>query len=125
MRRKIILLALAFAACVLLLSCAKDKTEELLLDNSDPLALAPDIRWALVDDPYAAFREKTSWDSEAVGYCKQGDYFAILASASVSGQNGVETWYMFDDGWLPASAVSVYPNKLRAAKAAAKLGAKK
>lgn len=113
------------ALCFILFSCSKNKAQDIELDNSDPLALAPDVSWALVNDPYAAFREETSWDSEAVGYCKLGNYFPILASATVSGENGNETWYLFEGGWLPSSAVSVYPNKLRAAKAAARLGAKK
>lgn len=119
------LLAPAFVLSLLFCSCGKNRTEEIALDNSDPLALAPDVRWALVGDPYAAFREETSWNSDAVGYCKLGDFFPIKASASVMGESGQETWYLFEDGWLPASAVSVYPNKFRAAKAAAALGARK
>ncbi len=110
-----LLCALAF------FSCAKRDAEEITLDNSDPLALAPDIRWALVDDPYAAFRKETSWDAEAVGYCKQGELFPVLASAAVSGERGSEIWYLTKDGWLSQSVVSIYPNKLRAAKAAARL----
>ena len=111
----------AFALVFLFFSCGKNRDVEIPLDNSDPLALAPDIKWALVDDPYAAFRDNAFWDAEAVAYCKKGDLFPILASASVMGERGPETWYLMERGWLPESVVSVYPNKFRAAKAAALL----
>ena len=114
-----------FALALLAFSCERNKDAEIPLDNSDPLALAPDVRWALVEDPYAAIRSDTSWDAEAVAYCKQGDFFPILASASVLGESGSETWYQAKGGWLPESVISVYPNKYRAAKAAAAMGAKK
>ena len=122
-RNKILLLA--FVLPFVFFACEKNQAEDIQLDNSDPLALAPDIRWAVVGDPYAAFREETSWDADAVGYCKQGELFPILASASVASANGVETWYLMEDGWLPESVVSVYPNKYRAQKASKLLGAKK
>lgn len=115
----------AFAFCFLFFSCARKSDLEIPLDNSDPLALAPDIKWALVVNPYAAFRNETSWDAEAVDYCRQGDLYPILASASVMGERGAETWYLMERGWLSESVVSVYPNKFRAAKAAAALEAKK
>lgn len=119
------LLLAFFSISLFFFSCDRNKDSEIPLDNSDPLALAPDIRWALVNDPYAAFRADTSWDAEAVAYCKQGDLFPILASATTSGERGSETWYLMERGWLPESVVSIYPNKFRAAKAAAALGAKK
>ena len=103
-------------------SCKKNDASEIELDNSDPLALAPDVKWAVVVEPYAAFREEISWDAEAADYCKKGELFPILASATASEEAGGEVWYRFKDGWLPASALTVYPNKLRAAKAAALLG---
>lgn len=103
-------------------SCRKSDSELIVLDNSDPLALAPDVKWAVVVEPYAAFREEISWDAEAADYCKKGELFPILASATASEEAGGEVWYRFKDGWLPASALTVYPNKLRAAKAAALLG---
>ncbi|MBP5446826.1 MAG: hypothetical protein J6X95_01790 [Treponema sp.] len=103
-------------------SCKKNNASEIVLDTSDPLALAPDVKWAVVVEPYAAFREEISWDAEAADYCKKGELFPILASATASEEAGGEVWYRFKDGWLPASALTVYPNKLRAAKAAALLG---
>lgn len=111
------LLPLLFSAC------KKDDRDMIALDTSDPLALAPDVSWAVVVEPYAAFRKELAWNAEAVDYCKQGEIFPILASAMASEDDGGEIWYRFDDGWLPASVLTVYSNKLKAAKAAALLGA--
>lgn len=121
------ILFFVFACSLAFFSCEKNRVEDIVLDNSDPLALAPDVRWAIVRDPYAAFRNETSWDAEAIGYCKQGELFPVLASASVSTGNeaGTETWYLMEPGWLSERVVSIYPNKFRAKKAAALLGAKK
>ena len=116
---------LIFLLPLLAASCQKNDANEIVLDNSDPLALAPDVRWAVVIEPYAAFREEISWDAEAADYCKQGELFPILASALASEEDGGEVWFRFKDGWLPASAITVYPNKLRALKAAASLGGDK
>jgi hypothetical protein len=102
-------------------SCSKRNSGEIPLDNSDPLALAPDVQWAVVNDPYAAFRTDTSWTADAAGYCKQGEFFPILAITYVDDDKGGQTWYRFKNGWLPGSLLSVYPNKLRAAKAASAL----
>ena len=118
----IVLISL-FSFC--LQSCKKGDGDLIVLDDSDPLALAPDVRWAVVIEPYAAFREEISWDAEAVDYCKQGELFPILASALANEDDGGEVWYRFKYGWLPASVLTVYPNKLRALKAAALLGADK
>ncbi len=102
-------------------SCSKRNSDGISLDNSDPLALAPDVQWAVVKDPYAAFRNDTSWTADAAGYCRQGEVFPILAMTYVDDDKGGQTWYRFKDGWLPGSLLSVYPNKLRAAKAASAL----
>lgn len=115
----------AFAFFSLLSSCQRKNALDIVLDTSDPLALAPDIRWAVVVEPYAAFREEISWDAEASDYCKQGELFPILASALASEENGGETWYRFKEGWLPASVLAIYPNKYRALKAADSLGGKR
>ena len=116
---------LIFLLPLLAVSCKKHDAFEIVLDNSDPLALAPDVSWAVVVEPYAAFREEISWDAEAADYCKQGELFPILASALASEEDGGEVWFRFEEGWLPASAITVYPNKLRALKAAASLGGDK
>ncbi len=115
-------LALAALLVSAILSCSRKKGGyEITLDTSDPLAAAPDVQWALVVVPYASFKEKTSWDAQATGYCKQGECYQVLSRAVFTVEGETENWYRFEKGWLPESAVSVYPNKFRAKKAAESL----
>ena len=102
-------------------SCSKKNNWEIVLDTSDPLALAPDVEWAVVVVPYASFRKDTSWDAQAAGYCKQGECFPIQATSTISVEGKSQTWYRFESGWLPESAVKIYANKFRAEKAAKNL----
>lgn len=99
--------------CLLLCfsSCKKAGKEVIVLDNSQPLALAPDISWALVTDPYAAFRETLDWDSEIKSYCKKGE---ILQVQSRSFDKKKNYWYKFEQGWLPESSISIYSNRMKA-----------
>lgn len=102
-------------------SCSKKSGNEIELDNSDPLALAIDIKWAVITVPYATFRKETSWNAQATAYCKKGEVFQILAISEFSLNGKTEIWYHFEDGWLPNSAVSIYQNKLSAENAAKRL----
>lgn len=96
--------------------CSKNRA--IIFDNSYPLAMAPDVEWAVVVDPYAAFRNFHSWESEVIGHCRCGD---ILQVSGISVNSDKESWYMFSSGWLPASAVDIYSNRLRAQSASALL----
>ncbi|UTD02828.1 hypothetical protein HRI97_07025 [Treponema socranskii subsp. buccale] len=115
---RVVSAALLFAAFVSFVSCTKKSSESIRLDVSDPLALAPDISWAVVLDPYAAYRHSPSWDDAAEGYCRKGDILQVTGKAAVK-ESG--TWYKFKDGWLPDSAVTIYANRYRAENAAEKL----
>jgi hypothetical protein len=99
------------------------KGKEIRFDDSEPLALAPDISWAVVVTPYAAYRKKTSWQSDVSGHCRKGDILQVTGKTVVNGTDEKETesWYDFAGGWLPASAVNIYNNQLRAERAAAHL----
>ena len=110
--------ALLFAAIASFVSCTKKYSEAIPLDTSEPLALAPDISWAVVLDPYAAYRPIPSWDSAAAGYCRKGDILQVTGKAAVK-ESGM--WYKFKDGWLSESAVTIYANRYRAESAAGKL----
>ena len=110
--------ALLFAALASFVSCTKKSSEAIRLDTSEPLALAPDISWAVVLDPYAAYRLTSSWNAAAAGYCRKGDILQVTGKAALK-ESGV--WYKFQDGWLPESAVTIYSNRYRAESAAVKL----
>lgn len=111
-------LLLFIAVCIFFVltatSCKGSKNEVIVFDNSQPLALAPDVQWALVTDPYAAFRTTMDWESEINSYCKKGE---ILQVKSCSFDSKKNNWYEFEQGWLPESVVSIYSNRMKAQSA--------
>lgn len=109
--KKIVILFFTALMIITMFSCKKAGKEVIVLDNSQPLALAPDIQWALVTDPYAAFRENLDWDSEIKSYCKKGEILQIISRSFDSKRN---YWYKFEQGWLPESSLSVYSNRMKA-----------
>ena len=103
---------ISFFAALLLCLCSFSckKSRGIPLDESEPLALAPDISWAVVIDPYAAFRKNCDWSAEVTGQCRKAD--VLLVEGKQISPDGI--WYRFTDGWLPDSSVYVYANRLRA-----------
>ena len=97
----------------LIIGCAKKDETEIILDNSEPLALAPDVQWAVVSEPYAAFKESKDWSASVIGHCRKGDVLQVKGK-SLDSKN--EVWYYFEQGWLHSSSVLVYSNRLRAQK---------
>jgi hypothetical protein len=98
--------------------CVKKSSEEIQFDNSEPLALAPDITWAVVLDPYAGYRKTASWNSEVASYCRKGEIFQVLGETEAKDGGN---WYEFKNGWLPELSVTVYNNRFRAETAARRL----
>ena len=107
--------ALTLFFSVFFVSCKKDKS--IHFDESEPLALAYDVSWALVVDSYAMFRAECAWDAEAAGYCRRGTVLKVVGKFLSPDGN----WYKFDGGWLPETAIEVYANKLKAQNAASLL----
>lgn len=116
MKRITILFAL-FVFSALVLSCSREE-KEIIFDNSEPLALAPDVEWAVVIDPYVAFRTETTWDSPTNGHCRKSDILQVKGKTLI---DGAETWYEFESGWVHSSALAIYSNRYRAVTAASKL----
>lgn len=113
MKEKLIILFVFIS--IFVISCKRDNT--IYFDNVEPLALVPDVQWAVVIEPYAAFRKDMSWDSEVLGHCRKSDILQVKGMAiSTDG-----SWYKFNEGWLPDSAISIYTNKFKAKTASVKL----
>ena len=107
---------LCAASFFFLLSCRKNAS--IRFDDRYPLALAPDIEWALVTAPYAAYKSEPDWSAEANGHCRKSDILQIEGTALSSDD---EVWYRFAEGWLPSSVVAVYRTRFKAETAAGKL----
>ena len=104
-----ILIILCLAS--LLSSCKKKTAETIVFDNSHPLALAPDVEWAVVTEPYAVFKETDEWGAATAGHCRKGEILQVLGKAVDSDK---ENWYFFEGGWLPQSCVSIFSNRYKA-----------
>lgn len=110
MKKLIVLLIILFSA-FFSISCHKKDELVIVLDNSEPLALAPDVEWAVVTDPYAAYKKEIGWTSGVSGHCRKGEILQVKGK-SLSADN--ETWYYFENGWLPYNCISIYSNRLKA-----------
>lgn len=92
-------------------SCQKKTTEVIVFDNSHPLALAPDVEWAVVTEPYAVFRAEDEWTALTTGHCRKGEILQVKGK-SVDAEK--ENWYFFEGGWLPQNCVSIFSNRYKA-----------
>ena len=91
--------------------CSKKSEDIIVFDNSHPLALAPDVEWAVVTEPYAVFKDTDDWGAATAGHCRKGE---ILQVKGKSVDASKEIWYFFEDGWLPQSCVSIFSNRYKA-----------
>lgn len=112
MKNKLLLsLLLSLIILFTLSSCKKKTSEKIVFDNSHPLALAPDVEWAVVTEPYAVFKETDEWGASTTGHCRKGE---ILQVKGKSMDADKDNWYYFDDGWLPQNCVSIFSNRYKA-----------
>ncbi len=112
MKNKIItVFAVSIITASFFTGCAKKSSEVIVFDNSHPLALAPDVEWAVVTEPYAVFKETDEWGAATAGHCRKGEILQVLGKA-VDAQK--ENWYYFEGGWLPQSCVSIFSNRYKA-----------
>ena len=92
-------------------SCQKKTAEPIVFDDTHPLALAPDVEWAVVTEPYAVFRKTDEWGAATEGHCRKGE---ILQVKGKSVDSDKVNWYYFEGGWLPQDCVSIFSNRYKA-----------
>lgn len=101
---------IAAAFLSLFLAGCKKQTE-ISLDERNALSLAPDVRWAVVKEPYVTYRADKSWETATGGYERKGQILQVLGTSNDK-DGGV--WFKFYGGYLPASAITIEPNRYRA-----------
>lgn len=99
----ILILALSIFGC---------RRRGISLDDREPLSLAPDVKWALVTEPYTAFKSEPNWESKTLSHCRKGDIIQILGKV----ENDEGVWYKFSSGFLPQEVLSIYQNRYKALK---------
>lgn len=111
------LASLCFSGCFL-----NRQPEEITFDNSEPLSLIPDVQWAVIKDPYAAFREEAGWESPVKSHCRRGEIYQITGNKNVVNTGGItEKWICANGLWLPESSVTVCYNRFNAKTVAEQL----
>ena len=111
MKNKVLLIFILIFLSLLFAACKKRGNEAIVFDNTHPLALAPDVEWAVVTEPYAVFKENDEWGAATAGHCRKGE---ILQVKGKSVDAAKENWYYFEGGWLPQSCVSIFSNRYKA-----------
>lgn len=112
--------------------CKSKKSASLM--DIDPVALSPELEWAVVISPYVAFRKDAGFDNLVTNHGRRGDVFLVKGKKSLREEITEEsdskktqttvryvTWYLFDEGWLEETSLSIYDNRLRAENVASKL----
>ena len=122
--KKVIFLILTLNLISLFTFTSCNKKDQIALNSADIIDIAPDLQWALVVVPYAAFRADCSFSSEVLGNARKGEIFMLTGKRTVlendledSGEKRKIVWYHFDKGWLDESLVKIFDTKLKAESA--------
>jgi len=113
------ILVVLILACVALCSCSRN--EKIVFDSSDSLALAMDVNWAVVSDPYVAFRSEPGYENDVKEHGRMGDILMVRGKRYYKQDGENVFWYNFDQGWLEENSIRVYDNKLKAETASKEL----
>lgn len=122
MKNKNLFAILIVFVVLLNVSCQKKDDETIEFDNSYPLALAPDVSWAVINDPYVAYKQNANWNAKITGHCRKGEVLQVLGNTT---DDKNQTWYKFELGWLPNSCLTVYSNRYKAQSVSNSFEAKK
>ncbi len=123
--KKMIFFILSLNLIFLLSLSSCQKKDQIVFNSADIIDIAPDLQWALVIVPYAAFRADCSFSSEVLGNARKGEIFMLTGKRTIlendmedSGENRKIVWYHFDKGWLDESLVKIFDTRLKAESAA-------
>ncbi len=108
--------SLVLLASFLFVSCGRTKMID--ISDSNSRELSPSVDWALVHEPYAAFRKEPSFESPVVAHARRGEIMQVLGNRHVTTGSGKNehtgAWYWFEQGWLDESLVTLYDNRFKA-----------
>ncbi|MBR1640496.1 MAG: hypothetical protein IJ688_14035 [Treponema sp.] len=111
-----------FALILLSLSiysgCTKNDDDIIEFDKTYPLALAPDVEWGVVTEPYVGYKKDSDWTSPVTGHCRKGEIIQVLGKRQ---DESGEKWYYTEKGWLSEISVNIYSNRYKAQKVANEL----
>lgn len=108
----IILLICSFYSC---------KKEKKAVDISIFQTISATEQWAVVKDSYVAFYSEADKTAPIQANGRKGDILEIQGEKWLVKKNIKEKWFLFENGWLEESSISIYANALQAKKASENL----
>jgi hypothetical protein len=78
-------------------------------------------RWAVVNDPYATFREDTDFLATVASHGRRGDVEKVTGEVILVIDGARVRWYGFEKGWIHESSVTLCSNLLKAQSLSAAL----
>lgn len=97
-------------ASLLFFSCNKEKDTKIILDDSEPFAIVPSVKWAVITESFVSLKEKPSWKSTVKNHSRKGEIFEVKGNCLTDN----EMWFLLEDGWICQSSVSIHSNKYQA-----------
>lgn len=116
--KKIQIALLFFFIILSLNSCKK---EQKAVDISIFQSISATEQWAVVKDSYVAFYEEADKTAPIQANGRKGDILEIQGEKWLVKKNIKEKWFLFENGWLEESSISIYANALQAKKASENL----
>ena len=113
-RKKTQITLLFFFIILSLNSCKKEKKA---VDISIFQSISATEQWAVVKDSYVAFYEEADKTASIQANGRKGDILEIQGEKWLVKKNIKEKWFLFENGWLEESSISIYSNELQAKKA--------
>lgn len=101
-------------SCILFLNACTDKEEYVPIDVSNTSNIATSPQWAVIVEPYAAYRVRSFDTSDINAHGRIGDIIEVIGSTINTLGKTKQLWYQFENGWLPESSIGVHSNKLKA-----------
>lgn len=110
--------------CSTLTGCSRVDREE-TVDLSLFETIQSDGEWAVISEPYVAYREFPDPSSNVMAHGRLGDISHVEGKSLVPDLklNNSVIWYQFADGYVAENSVVIYSNRLKAQSAAAELQA--
>ena len=77
--------------------------------------------WAVINTPYAAFREAPFFSSEVCAHGRKGDIYYVFGKSIQKTEFGSEIWFEFEKGWINNKDLLIFDNQLKAQETSKKI----
>lgn len=112
--RVVLYIFFSICLCIFFLHACTGKDDSVFIDVSNTSNIATSSQWAVITEPYVAYRVRSLSTGDISAHGRVGDIIEVIGSdINISGKTR-EVWYQFENGWLPETSISMQSNKLKA-----------